>query len=215
MRRFLFLAGALTFFSACASVPAPPPATQACPHVFLFWPGTNHTGILVPRKDFPVPSALADWPADASGDWVEVGFGSDEYFERLGHGLKMRPWRVLFSAPGVILVRRFVWQGSPEEWTGDALMRIDLPEPEYRRLLDYIAASFARDAAGAPILKVRLGSMSMYASSYPYSFRRICHTWVLDGLRRSGVPGPRGWPYLQKQVQDGYAESYRKPAVCR
>lgn len=164
-----------------------------------------------------MPEGVADWPPYARTDWVEVGFGSKEHFESLLRGSRMPKWRVLVRTPGALLVEPFPWGGDPEDSQTSDLryFRIDLPEADYRKLLAYIKDSFARGPNGGPILADRIGpGDQLYLSSYEYSFRFVCHAWVLKGLREAGVAGPWGWPYLQEQVQEGYSSRYRKPAVC-
>ena len=216
-RRIVLFACAAVLSSGCASAPARAPEKVSCRTVYLFWPNGNHTGLLLRKEDFPVPAAVAGWLKDATTDWVDVGFGSEEHFIYVRRGQSMPKWRVLYRTPGVMMVQPFPWRGDPEDWKTSDLryFRIDLPDREYRDLLAYIRESFVYDREGMPIIRDKLDDQTFYASTYEYSFRFVCHLWVLRGLRGAGVAGPLGWPYLQEQVQEGFVSRYKKPAVCR
>ncbi len=213
------LAGALLLLAGCAAVPSRPVQKADCKSVYIFWPRAegNHTSLLIRREDFPVPSTVAGWPKEATTDWAEVGFGSREHFDAQLHRRSFPKWRVLFRTPGVIGVNPFSWGHNPEEWSPSTLgyVRLDLLEKDYRKLLDYVKDSFAYDAQGAPIREYDYQGGGLYRSSLDYSFRRICHTWALDGLKEAGVECTKGWVYNQDLIKQAYASNYRRPEACR
>ncbi len=220
-RRVSFLLAASSSFliAGCASAPSRPVEKADCRSVYIFWPSLsgNHTSLLIPQEDFPVPEAVVEGSKDPRTDLIEVGFGSQEYFAERRRGRWMPTWRLLVPTPGVLMVQPFPWGGKPEDWKTSVpgYVRLDLAEADYRRLLDYIKSSFARDPKGALKLEASHEGMGLYRSVFDYSFRRVCHTWALDALKTAGVTVARGWPYRQGLLQDAFSTDYRRPDSCR
>ncbi|MFI5345665.1 MAG: DUF2459 domain-containing protein [Elusimicrobiota bacterium] len=213
---------------------APPPETGPCRTFYVFWPRPdgNHTSFLIRREDFPVPQAVAALPQvkDGSGlaaqsrlptDWVEVGYGNLEYYEDVEKGELMSRWKIVERTPGAMMVRPFPWGRSPGDWvTTDGLdvFAVELPTASYRALLRYVAASFTLGQDGAPSLALRLdtgpSAAFIYRSPLPFSFRRFCNVWALEGLRDAGLP-TRPWTITQGGVKKWFRDVYRTPAACR
>lgn len=198
--------------ASCAPVPKgwdDPP----CRRVWVYWnhPHDNHTGLLIPRADFPLPEALSGAPepggrrrllseaqegVPALTDWVEVGFASDDYLLARHGGKTSDAWKILRGSPGAMYVRPFPLGRNPEDWDGAEpyLHPLDLPAARYRALLAFVGDSFARDG-GAPALQfVQPDVGAVYRSRYQYSYRRFCNVWALDALRAGGVSISRWMP---------------------
>jgi hypothetical protein len=228
---------AAALLSACVTVPktpAPPrthgaPASVDCPRVYAYWPSetSSHTSLLIRKEDFPVPGVFRRKPGRGGGrgargapddaappktDWIEVGFGDAEYFDR-GEVPKLS---LLHDAPGLLVVRPFRLGGSPDDWKPlyDEFWPVELTPEGYRALLGYIADSFARGPGGGLVLDKREGDAGYYASTVPYNYRSFCHTWVLRGLKAAGLK-TSPWTFDQAQVVDWFRVWYRPPRECR
>jgi uncharacterized protein (TIGR02117 family) len=73
--------------------------------------------------------------------------------------------------------------------TSDWQRRVVLTPPQYRRLVDYVRASLARDTEGRvrPIAGVHYGDDAFYEAVGTYGLFHTCNTWVNRGLSRIGV----------------------------
>jgi len=76
----------------------------------------------------------------------------------------------------------------------DERQRITITPAAYRRLADYIRASFRHDAAGRPIRRPEPGygaHDAFYDAVGVYSPLRTCNEWLAAGLRQAGIR--TGW----------------------
>lgn len=222
--------------AACAWAPRLP-ADGPCRRVYLFWPSQsgNHTSLLVRREDFPVPDVFVS-SAAAGGErllpgetpapgrrapgweWLEVGYASADYLQGRRRGEDVSFWIVVRKTPGAVYVRPFTWGREPEGWRTPytAFVPLDLPAAGLRGLLDYVAASFARDKDGRvrpPLFVDAKEVKPVYLSTRPYSFRMFCNVWALEAVRAGGVPVST-WMPGQSQVQYWLESGYRPAPAC-
>ena len=154
-----------------------------------------HTWIMVPKvtpeMDWRpyVPGAhLAD-PRWGAGDHVAFGYGNRSfYLETPTWGdLTMKNAFLAAFGQGRSLVHAdHDHQPQPNDYQKPLTLRRD----EYLRLLEFLRASFQRDANGRtiPLLgRGYAGSDMFYEAVGPYSAYYTCNEWTGDALRTAGV----------------------------
>ena len=70
------------------------------------------------------------------------------------------------------------------------VVKLQLTDAGYARLLDFIRAAFAHDAAGQaiPLGKGLYGLSRFYRATGTYSMFRTCNTWAAEALAAGGFP---------------------------
>jgi uncharacterized protein (TIGR02117 family) len=85
---------------------------------------------------------------------------------------------------------------SPDIYRG---REVRLSPAQYARLVDYIRASFARDAKDAPPRRLAdpgyFDTDAFYAAVPRYAFWFTCNDWVRRGLAAAGVRAPLWSPF--------------------
>jgi len=157
-----------------------------------------HAGIVVRAADVP-PDA---WPARhefASAEYLEVGWGDRAYYQAPDPSVWLGLRALLWPGPGVLHVVAF--SGPPgREFPGAEIVALQLTSQGMARLVDAVAASHERDAAGRPIAfgPGLYGSSRFYASRERFHLFATCNVWTAALLREAGVPlGPLPLPTAQ------------------
>ena len=174
----------------CASLPeglfppAPGAPTKAVHLVSHGW----HAGIVVRRADIP-PGV---WPQSrdyADAEYLEVGWGDRDYYmtrrPHLGHVLKAG----LLPTDSVLQIVGF--DGPVERYfPRSEVIRIDLSEAGFERLVRYLAASHAVDSTGRtqPLGRSIYGRGSFYLSRETYHLFNTCNAWTARAMREAGCP---------------------------
>ena len=151
-----------------------------------------HTGLVLKSDSLP-RAAKPDWSAPPwrgrQFKYMEVGWGDDGFYRAekvtLGITLKALFWR----NPAVLHV---VAMDKPPEiyFPSSGIVRVSVSEEGYRRLCDYLAAGYGRDANGRLI---DLGSgiygeSRFYRATGHYYFPNTCNVWTARALRATGAP---------------------------
>lgn len=147
-----------------------------------------HTGLIFKSSTLP-QNARPDWPAFRGSQYLEVGWGDDGFYRAqkitLGITLKALFWR----NPAVLHV---VAMDKPPEtyFPYSGLIRVDVSEEGYRRLCDYLAASYGADASGHRIDlgKGIYGESRFYRATGHYYFPNTCNVWTARAIRTTGAP---------------------------
>jgi len=147
-----------------------------------------HTGIVLARADLPagaIPEA-EDFPA---APYLEFGWGDAAYFPARSPTVAMALAAALTPTPAVV---HLVGLPGPPRRVFAAAETIDvaLPPAGFRRLVDYLEASFARGGAR----RAEAGAPGLYPFSrfYPatgeFHLFNTCNTWAARGLAAAGLP---------------------------
>ena len=163
-----------------------------------------HTWIVMPavtrEMDWRVLAPASDLRNPASaGDHVAIGYGNREFY------LNTPEWRDLtvrravgaaFGAGGSLM--HVYHEQAPQ--AADHRRPIVLTDDQYRRLANFIAASFERDASARTIVLPGRGygpSDAFYQARGKYSLFHTCNEWAGSALRQAGVRVGIWTPFTQ------------------
>ena len=185
----LLLLSLLIVGAGCSSVPAQPyPADEKSVRTVLLVSHGWHTGIIVRTGDIPE----SVWPERAhypDAAYLEVGWGDREFYPAsdpsLGDALRAA------LGPSAAVLHVVGLSDHPSRVLNfSELIALDISEPGFQRLIEFIAATHDRgDAERAEPL-----GRGLYLDSHFYpalgSFHLFnnCNTWVVDALRAAGLP---------------------------
>lgn len=180
----------LSALAGCAGLP-PAAGTKADsgPGRVLYVAGHGwHTGLVVRSADIPQEA----WPARRDfpdARYLELGWGDREYYVREDPGI----WiglRALFW-PTESAIHAVGVRGAIErEFPASEIVELRVSETGFQRLVEFVAASHARDAAGEWIVLgagQRPNRSRFYASGRRFHLFETCNTWVARALREGGV----------------------------
>lgn len=148
-----------------------------------------HTGIIVPKHaaglsfdDLVHPDDLVD-PRYADHEWLSFGWGDRDFNINTPTWARLNPVMVLRAAIGSDdTVMHVAYLGDPAGQAG--VRSITLSHAEYRRLVQFIRASFA----DRPSARRGYGvSDAFYGARGQYSAVNTCNVWTGDALRAAGV----------------------------
>ena len=160
--------------------------------------GQAHTDLIVPVRhaihDWSDDLPVSDFPTLGACYTTHVVFGWGER----GFYIDVGDWenltvtaavRAMFYLGASVMHVDYMSGGSPA--TLDDQRRVVLTQEQYRVLVDFIRASFARDAQGRtqPIPGFSYwGHDAFYEGSGRYGLFYTCNTWTNAALRRAGAP---------------------------
>ena len=148
-----------------------------------------HTGLIVRSADIPEDA----WPARrdfADARYLELGWGDREYYVREDPSIWIALRALLWptdSAIHAVAVREAI----EREFPTSEIVELRVSEAGFQRLVELVAASHARDAAGDWIVLApgqRSNRSRFYASERRFHLFETCNTWVARALREAGVP---------------------------
>jgi uncharacterized protein (TIGR02117 family) len=185
----LLLIAVLYLLLGCTANGVPEALREAGPTrpVWLVAPGW-HTGLLIRRADIP-PERLPERADFPDAEYLEFGWGDRDYYQAPEFDLWITLKAALVPTPGVLHVAGF--QTHPAgHFAPDDVLRIDLPEPRFRRLLDYVHASFARRGAARlpPLAPGLYGHSHFYAAAGEFHLFNTCNSWIAGALKAAGLP---------------------------
>ncbi len=148
-----------------------------------------HTSLVLPvvaggvdLRDLASASALRD-PRYGGFAWRSYGWGDRDFYIGTPTWADVRPATVVNAAIGrgsSVMHADFV----AEPRVGESVRTIVLRPEEYRRLAEYVRASFAGTPGAVP-------GYADYDAFYPatgqYSAIRTCNAWTGEALRHAGV----------------------------
>ena len=164
------------------------PAAQATPHRIHVVSHGWHSGIVVRAADVPATA----WPARrdfASAEYLEVGWGHREYYQAREPSVWLGLRALLWPGPGVLHIAAF--SGAVErQFPAAEIAALDITAQGLARLVDAIAASHERDAAGSTIAlgPGLYGTSRFYASRETFHLLATCNVWTAAVLHQAGVP---------------------------
>jgi len=153
-----------------------------------------HTWIVM-----PVATAEMDWrpmvPAShirepaQGGDYIAVGFGDRDFYLNTPQWSDLTAGRAVGAAFGTGASLVHVYH-EPQPVADVEHRPIVLSPAQYRRLVAYVAASFARapDGATIPLIGRGYGPTDVfYEARGHYNLFYTCNEWAGGGLRAAGV----------------------------
>ena len=190
---YLRCAAAIVLFmlAGCASSPpaAEVPRDGGPSRVFYVANHGWHTGLIVRSADVPREA----WPARRDfpdARYLELGWGDREYYMREDPGIWLG-LRALFWPTDSAIHAVAVRDAIEREFPASEIVELRVSEAGFRRLVEFVAASHARDAAGDWIVLgpgQRPDRSRFYASGRRFHLFETCNTWVARALREAGVP---------------------------
>ena len=147
-----------------------------------------HTGIVL-----PVTAAGIDWrervrasdlpDTSLAGKWLMFGWGDRDFYRNTPTWSDIRPGAALSALVGS--GQTLVHVDHLDDFYADADMRpLRVTADEYRRLADFIKATFAEPREATP----GYGSRDIfYAGRGRYSVIRTCNVWTGEALKAAGV----------------------------
>jgi uncharacterized protein (TIGR02117 family) len=203
-----FLLGAIglllaaTVLTARSGVPAlwPPAAGAPAIEIHVVSHG-YHSGIVLPREvlarvagERGHAALIAVAQRFAAYPWVEVGWGDEGFYRSVPDVSSLSlalALRALFT-PGNASVVHVVGmaRSARDTFPVSEIIRIDLSEQGFARLLGLLDASFARSSSG---LQEDLGTglygpSLFYRAVEPFHVFNVCNHWVARLLSAAGLP---------------------------
>lgn len=184
----IVLALSLHLLFGCALTGTSPHAGQyPVRSVWLVAPGW-HAGLAVRRAD--IPEGLLPESADFPGArYLEVGWGERDYYQARESSVWLALKAALIPSPSVLHVAGL--DKPPAAYFGsDSVLRIDLPDAEFRNLVAYLHESFNRRGAPRimPLGPGLYGDSRFYEAQGRFHLFNNCSTWAAGALEAAGLP---------------------------
>lgn len=152
-----------------------------------------HTRVAVQRRDVD-PAA---WPE--SGDLgdaahLEVGWGDAAFYPAEDPGVFLALNAALRPTPAVLYVRALD-PPPPAAYPGQRVVRLDVSDRGFERLIRFIHDSYARDAQARAVLAAPGPDARsvFYAATGRYHLLNTSNTWSARALRAAGAPVAPRW----------------------
>lgn len=152
-----------------------------------------HAEIVVPTRAAGVDWSI-DHPSqhfrrlDAPLAWIAFGWGDRDFYLNTPTWRELRLRTALVALSGLGRGAMHVeYLDRPETY---ASQRVRISPAQYRRLVEYLRASFRRDTEGRPIRIDAPGYFdtdAFYEAIPVYTFWYTCNEWVRRGLAEAGV----------------------------
>lgn len=147
-----------------------------------------HTGIVVPAvsagRDWRMRVPASDLPDPTrAGKWLAFGWGDRDFYLNTPRWQDIRPWPMFRALTGssttLVHVDHLDDFATDENWRP-----LRLRADEYRRLSDFIDATFAERPA---VTRGYTARDVFYTARGRYSAFTTCNVWTGNALRRAGV----------------------------
>lgn len=152
-----------------------------------------HAEIVVPTRAEGVDWSIDHPPRhfrrlDAPLAWIAFGWGDRDFYLNTPTWRELRLRTALVALSGLGQAAMHVeYLDRPEAY---AAQRVRISPAQYRRLVDYLRASFRRDREDRPIRIDAPGYFdtdAFYEAIPVYTFWFTCNEWVRRGLAEAGV----------------------------
>lgn len=152
-----------------------------------------HAEIVVPMRAEGVDWSIDHPPQhfrrlDAPLAWIAFGWGDRDFYLNTPTWRELRLRTALVALSGLGQGAMHVeYVDRPEAY---ASQRVRISAAQYRKLVDYLRASFRRDGEGRPIRIDAPGYFdtdAFYEAIPVYTFWYTCNEWVRRGLAHAGV----------------------------
>jgi uncharacterized protein (TIGR02117 family) len=194
----------LSLLCACAAPGGAPgtSTTSTCPYgetIYVINHGM-HIGLAMRWSD--IVKQTPDLERHMTeGQYVEFGWG-DEDFYRAPVGTLALALRALFRSRGAVLYVVSLPHEPGEYYRASEVVEIRVAPEGYRRMLEYVAKSFATDSGGN-LLDMDSGPPGrsrFYRARGNYSATNTCNTWVANALKAAGVSIADPDPVISEDV---------------
>ena len=187
--KFFFFAGLLQLLTACSV-----PIMQLDSHAAgknaktIFVVHNNWHAALVVRRADLTEGLVPEQDHFPEAEYLEIGWGDRDYFpateESVGLALRAAFW----SRGSVLHVVGL--RGAVRDYVTDGeIIELALSPKAFRRLSEFISASFSRANPSIPA-QSQPGLVS-YSRFYPasgrFSILRTCNTWIAEALKSAGL----------------------------
>lgn len=187
--KFFFFAGLIQLLTACSV-----PIMQLDSHAAgknaktIFVVHNNWHAALVVRRADLTEGLVPEQDHFPEAEYLEIGWGDRDYFpateESVGLALRAAFW----SRGSVLHVVGL--RGAVRDYVTDGeIIELALSPKAFRRLSEFISASFSRANPSIPA-QSQPGLVS-YSRFYPasgrFSILRTCNTWIAEALKSAGL----------------------------
>jgi uncharacterized protein (TIGR02117 family) len=187
--KFLFFAALLQLLTACSV-----PIMQSDSHAAgknakrIFVVHNNWHAALVVRRADLTEGLVPEQDHFPEAEYLEIGWGDRDYFpateESVGLALRAAFW----SRGSVLHVVGL--RGAVRDYVTDGeIIELALSPEAFRRLSEFISASFSR--ANPSIPAQSQPGLVPYARFYPasgrFSILKTCNTWIAEALKSAGL----------------------------
>ncbi len=162
-------------------------ATIDCETIYVVSHGW-HSGIILNRSDLIalVPSLTESLREE---EFVEIGWGDERFYQAQtvtpGMAVRAAFW------PTSTVLHVVAFRGPPSSYfSGHEVVELPTSKAEYRELVAFVAASFARTSHGAVIRfgPGLYGDSWFYSAEGAFSVWNNCNTWVAKAIEKTGYP---------------------------
>jgi uncharacterized protein (TIGR02117 family) len=193
---------AVTLLTARSGDPALWPPAPGAPAIEIHLVSHGyHSGIVLPREalsrvadERARPALIAVGQRFAAYPFVEVGWGDEGFYRAVPDAASLTvalALRALFM-PGNASVVHVVGLARParETFPASDIIRIELSEEGFARLLGLLDASFTRGAMGRPedLGPGLYGPSLFYRGVEPFHVFNVCNHWIARLLSAAGLP---------------------------
>jgi uncharacterized protein (TIGR02117 family) len=167
------------------------PGDRDCRTVYVVH-DTWHAGIVLRRQDLS-SKTLPELDDLLTALFLEFSWGDKDYFPDPNAGISLGLKAAFWSSGSVLHVVGF--SKRVESFYPNAqIVKLNLAQPAYARLIAYLSRSFARPQTGrAPAEPGLVANSRFYPSNRRFSLLNTCNTWVAEALEHAGLPV---WPGL-------------------
>ena len=165
-----------------------------------------HSAIVTKKADISerVLPEIGNFP---EAEFLEIGWGDRDYYQASDPGLGLAFKAAFWSSGSILHVAGF--KGAAEDYFPQAeIFEVFLSEEAFQRLIEFIAGTFSRPDAAAPV-ETRPGlypNSRFYPATGSFHLFRTCNTWVAQALRSAGLPIAPAYAFtagnLSSQVKD-------------
>ncbi len=141
-------------------------------------------------REFPLLTVV-DYkrlPSLAGFDWIAFGWGDRAFYLQTPRWSDLRPGIAFNALAGLGPAAMHVeYLARPYDYRS---VRVDIDEAQYRRLVDYVRAGFARDAQGRAVRIDHPGYFAtdaFFEGTGHYSPWFTSNEWVRRGLAQAGI----------------------------
>lgn len=163
-----------------------------------------HTGIVLPGKTLRRHAWTKDLKI-AKTNYVEFGWGAEEFYRRPDITLPMIIRGLGWSTPAIVHVERFP-ETPYQHYPHSQLAAFDVSKEEVGRLINLLEKGFSRTSDGQHLVDLGKGvekDSSMFRSKGGYYYPETCNVWTARLLTAAGIEasGSTRAPKLMRELK--------------
>lgn len=175
---------------ACARVSPVAPALEPAPHAHVAYLVSHgwHVGLAVRREDV----STGVWPESTdlgAVRYLEIGWGDGDYYPA-ARGTPALALQAAFSSDSSVLHVAGIDASLTDFFDQSSIIEVPLSPRGFEQLTRFIAAAYARDAAGRPIVvgPGLYGRSRFYRATGRYRLLDNSNHWTAKALAAAGCP---------------------------